>query len=897
MLESKRKSIIPLIYKGMRILKSSVDRIIASICSQSASSAGWISRSRKPLQKQNRGPRYKKVYSIFFIWITVLLIGCSGENSNPGIGAISMGSIKDSFLNLIHSHSSNQSLIPSSGLYVFVSSYTNNASVPPLSHNGSFGGVAGADAYCNSHIPSSLTGTGSYKAMLVDGTNRIATTVGATSSTGQKDWVFEKNTSYYRADGNLVFTTNDAGLFDFSNGSLTYSFTDVFSIYDFGIWTGLQSNWKTATSTQLCSSASQPWTSGSVANQGKFGYANHKNASSISAGSIPCQWTSTEDPEDPQASVEMGILCVQEKPITLKGKIGFLEDEQCHHSNSYFTIPWKQCHEFKRHFDPVSGAAISSDVPSPGSYRPVPGQVHLNFFNSAQTNPVGCYISNLQSDLDGNVSGQINNCLKSNPAPDKVRITLVLDYKTNLAYNNSIGTIRSLWEKTAISALNYLPYDQSKFFQTLFVDPNTHKDQVEPYFEVVLSLNPYWNATTRTFDLGIVNILNSIPASMTNSLRLTLSNWQGLVELHNRLKNESVDKIQFDMFQNDPTRNCIRCYTVNFISTYGSGGSAGNLYFSAPNGDNLPTIYPVDSSLGHEFGHTVTSTVAPWLLQGVIRNWGGQYIDQNQIYYGQIHNSNQYQDMGTAFGEGIVNSIGRYLISGNQGAWKLGPGIPLYIGTYKDGWKLNPIVDQKYSDFQRFRREMSVRGILENSPDWTSRLQAIQNLNSNFTDHKTNSNNEARYDGFVHYLLQTPPFHIDSYHATDPEVASQLNQIQYRYDQMKLLGEILDGGPANFKWVSYGDVVHPKNSRVSLKDLLVTLGEMHNSSPLPQNGSLGFTDAYLSIKSPFSPQSLGWRLVQKGLISKDEVNNLYRAVGMDQLANICGYPWALPNCQ
>ncbi|EMJ81477.1 hypothetical protein LEP1GSC016_3642 [Leptospira borgpetersenii serovar Hardjo-bovis str. Sponselee] len=107
----------------------------------------------------------------------------------------------------------------------------------------------------------------------------------------------------------------------------------------------------------------------------------------------------------------------------------------------------------------------------------------------------------------------------------------------------------------------------------------------------------------------------------------------------------------------------------------------------------------------------------------------------------------------------------------------------------------------------------------------------------------------------------------------------------------------MDGGPANFKWVSYGDVVHPKNSRVSLKDLLVTLGEMHDGSPLPQNGSPGFTDAYLSIKSPFSPQSLGWRLVQKGLISKDEVNNLYRAVGMEQLANICGYPWALPNCQ
>ncbi|WP_078126185.1 hypothetical protein [Leptospira alexanderi] len=58
------------------------------------------------------------------------------------------------------------------------------------------------------------------------------------------------------------------------------------------------------------------------------------------------------------------------------------------------------------------------------------------------------------------------------------------------------------------------------------------------------------------------------------------------------------------------------------------------------------------------------------------------------------------------------------------------PGIPLYIGTYKDGWKLNPIVDQKYSDFQRFRREMSVRGVVENSPEWISRLQAIQSLHS-----------------------------------------------------------------------------------------------------------------------------------------------------------------------
>lgn len=92
-------------------------------------------------------------------------------------------------------------------------------------------------------------------------------------------------------------------------------------------------------------------------------------------------------------------------------------------------------------------------------------------------------------------------------------------------------------------------------------------------------------------------------------------------------------------------------------------------------------------------------------------------------------------------------------------------------------------------------------------------------------------------------------------------------------------------------------MVHPKNSIVSLKDLLTTLNELYDGSPLPANGSPGFNDKYLSIKSPFSPQSLGWKLIQKGLISKSEVDNLFRAVGMDQLANVYGYPWALPDCR
>ncbi len=833
----------------------------------------------------------KKIYFYSFIFVTVFFGGCGGGEHSDSFG---ISSLKNSLLNLVDSHSNNLTSIPSGGLYVFVTSYTNSPSVSPLTHNGNFAGISGADAYCNSHIPSGLPETGSYKAMLVDGINRVATTVGANSSSGQKDWVFEKNTSYYRPDGKLVFTTNDAGLFDFSTGSLSKAFSDSFYLWDFGIWTGLQSNWKTAPSTQLCSSGALPWTNINSSVQGGIGYANYVGGTSISAGSIPCQWKEAQDPNS-QGSMEMGILCVQEKPTTFKAKIGFLEDEQCHHQNigsAPFTIPWKQCHEFKRHFNPTTGVAISSDVAAPGSYRPLPGQVHLNFFSSTQTNPTGCYVSNLQNDLDGNIAAQVNGCLKSTPVPDRVRITVVLDYKTDLAYNNSTGTIRALWNKTDVTALNYLPYDQSKFFQTIYVDP-ANSSKVEPYFETVLPLSPYWNQSTKTYDLGTVNILSSVSAGLVNSMRLTLSHWQGAMELHNRVKSESIDKIHFDMFQNDPSKKCNQCYTLNFTDSYASGAIPGNLYFLAPI-VNAVTIYPVDNSLGHEFGHTLTFSAAPNLLSVGV-NWAGQFRDSNNQNYGRSHRAYEYQDMETALMEGIATPIGRYLISGNRGAWRYDPFV-IYFGTYQYGWQLTPVLDQPYSDFQRFRYEMWNRGIVENSPEWNSRLQNIQGINSTFTDYKTNSNNEKRYDVFVHYLLQVAPFHIDCYNATGPG-ASNLYALSYKYDQMKLLGELLDGGPVNYRSTTYGDVVHPKNTAISLKDLLSALNELYDGSPLPANGTPGFTDKFLSIKSPFSPQSLGWKLIQKGLISKSEVDNLFRAVGMDQLSNICGYPWALPDCQ
>jgi Protein of unknown function (DUF1554) len=105
-----------------------------------------------------------------------------------------------------------------------------------------FGGVAGADAHCNASPPKA----GTYKALLVDGSTRVACTSASCATDGVAegvDWVLAANTTYVRADGTTVIgTTSAAAIFEFP---LTASIgTGAFSY-----WTGLSSDWTTSEDT------------------------------------------------------------------------------------------------------------------------------------------------------------------------------------------------------------------------------------------------------------------------------------------------------------------------------------------------------------------------------------------------------------------------------------------------------------------------------------------------------------------------------------------------------------------------------------------------------------------------------------------------------------------------
>ena len=126
--------------------------------------------------------------------------------------------------------------------------------------DGNLGGIAGADSACMSDT--NYPGTGTYKAMLVDGTNRVATVTDNTGD-GQVDWVLYANTDYVRADGTTPIMTTDAnGLFVF--GTLTNSVSTTAG----SVWTGLLSSWVTHTNSHCTA-----WTSNSGAVNGTYGDA------------------------------------------------------------------------------------------------------------------------------------------------------------------------------------------------------------------------------------------------------------------------------------------------------------------------------------------------------------------------------------------------------------------------------------------------------------------------------------------------------------------------------------------------------------------------------------------------------------------------------------------------
>lgn len=144
------------------------------------------------------------------------------------------------------------------------------------SMNGALTGPGGADGVCTSDA--NYPGSGTYKALLADGTARIACTTANCSGgpSEHTDWVLAADTSYYRTDATtLLFTTNANGIFDFS-GTLSNSFDTGGVEY----WSGLNTDW--TASANDCSD----W--GGTGANGAIGSATATDSNAINTANPSC---------------------------------------------------------------------------------------------------------------------------------------------------------------------------------------------------------------------------------------------------------------------------------------------------------------------------------------------------------------------------------------------------------------------------------------------------------------------------------------------------------------------------------------------------------------------------------------------------------------------------------
>jgi hypothetical protein len=577
---------------------------------------------------------------------------------------------------------------------------------------------------------------------------------------------------------------------------------------------------------------------------------------------------------------------------TFRGRIGLDVSDVSGQSAS-----WSVWHAFRRHFDPATGAAVTADHEVPGAMVPVPARIEISYFY-ADAPTVACPEQSVQSDRDGSFEFTLAPCPADQPyrTPDMIVARAVLDYEIRGPLRrrsrsvSSLGTVRATWNREEAEAL-YRPHAGA----VVYTREGGTVDYVNPSFTVVYEPHALSQpaAGDAVFDLGIRDLRSNFSSPAEGYLSYVISNWQKLVELHHRLRAEflAVDDVATyrQVFVDHNATNCFGCYNIEFDSPDSfAWGGPGIMVLAAP----AENIVWSDSAgaVAHEFGHGVHSTIAPSSSGSHLRHYSfaGGNIDSNGEAYYRQHQGWQHQEMGTAYIEGIATALGEALVGGCNEPWR-----PSYVtgGPPPAGDEtLRPYEscdDGARCTYHNFRWHMTQRGISERSEEWDRRQQLGQSAESAYSQASqynlidgsrryVTSNSESRYSLFACDLLRSGS---DITHDSGERAG-----LEYLYDSYPyLMGRAHDGFEASYEVRSYDQDVQPKTFQLSLPELLEAMeGFFDADTVLPELGDPTYPARRLSVRADLAPQTLGLYMVDRGWLTRDELNNVLRANYMQE---------------
>jgi hypothetical protein len=613
------------------------------------------------------------------------------------------------------------------------------------------------------------------------------------------------------------------------------------------------------------------------------------------------------------------------------GRLSFAEDWGCTSPIAVHQVSWQDCHAFKRHFDPATGGPIAINGERQGALRPLTATLKLSYFELLDRTPAGagdpagnkrlCFETTIQTRADGTFRVLTSGC-QSAGTPILIVGEALLAWRLREPDGNREGWIRAVWERSA--ALDLFPDLGGDPTSPGIRDGTLYKTSDGKTYAVprlvFAFLVPGGEPARRQNRNVAVNIGNQVfladPAIDEFSyMRQVLSAYRTMIELFIRLRDADRGNSAFidQMFvKGQPVSGTN--YTIQ-LDTEWAFGSRGGIQLYRPNravfeaeGTSLNARHLLSdtSVISHEFGHSIHGGMAPvsfhsdYSFANPLRR-PFDASDTRPRDYDWGHGSSQYQEMGTAYTEGVASAVGQFLLNRCEGA---NPGGR--PGGGADPFPANmwlPDTSCDSSDgcaYHHVRWHLNRRGLTETTPDWNARVDALNAMNFvafiNGMRFVT-SNSEERYAGFVCDLLDTD---TDVSYAPDRIVTGQ----QYIPDYTAKVAQILDGVTLTSPYgiTGYASGVMPETVTVSFQDLVRAMAGFCAACPggLPGNGNwagnisrTNYIRSRLSaLDGDLSPQAMArYLLTGPNIQSRPALNamqNLLRANFMEDELNTSG---------